>query len=184
MVNWHVVGVSPNIVHREGNHGYGTDWLRWTTPFTVTRLARVDSSDATLSDHLTLTRCDGHRRWRRRSTRPTTTYIATVASYDDVSTTVTATVTDTDKRHVEITPEDANDETTEHQVELDEGPNDITIVGDRGRWDDEELQGHGDPDPAFYRLVAVSADPEGWRGRRDTESDVLSGDTSYTCLRG
>ena len=92
--------------------------------FTVTRLERVDSSDATLSV-LSLTNVTEFTPLFDPKTRP---YVA-AAGKTVVSTTVTATATDTSRQGaIEITPEDANDTTDDgHQVELDEGPNLITI---------------------------------------------------------
>ena len=89
--------------------------------FTVTRLARVDSSDATLSA-LTLSGVVLEQEFNK----DVGDYRATVGK-DVGSTTVAATATDAPEATFNITPEDADADTGGHQVELDEGPNDITI---------------------------------------------------------
>ena len=105
----------------------GTPMATMDYTITLTRSARVDSSDATLSA-LTVT-VDGNAVDLAPEFHTNTgPYKATVGKLVE-SATVAPTVTDTDEATFEITPEDADDNTNNgHQVEFDEGANTITIV--------------------------------------------------------
>jgi hypothetical protein len=94
---------------------------------TVTREARVDSSDASLSA-LTVD-VDGAVTLSPSFDPKTRVYIATVpyGDADELVATVTATVTDTDEANAVISPADSETDTTGHQVDLVEGPNEISV---------------------------------------------------------
>ena len=115
------------IVVTGSNGGTPETMMEYT--ITVTKLARVDSSDATLSDiELTAHQADAADAGVDLAPtfeNPTRLYEADV-DYLVTSVTVAAPATDTDNADVVITPEDA-EAGGEHQVTLVEGDNVIEI---------------------------------------------------------
>ncbi len=93
---------------------------------TLTRLARVDSSDATLSA-LTAT-VAGDVVELAPEFHPNTGPYKVTVDKEIEAVEVAATVKDTDEATFVITPEDSDDTNDGHQVDLDEGANTITIV--------------------------------------------------------
>ena len=94
---------------------------------TVTRQARVDSSDASLSA-LTVN-VDGSVTLSPSFDPKTRVYIATVpyGDADELVATVAATATDTTEGRAVISPTDSDTTTDGHQVDLAEGDNEISV---------------------------------------------------------